>query len=303
MTRMVSVVIPTKNAGSLFRDVLKAVCEQVDATSSEVLVIDSGSTDQTLDIAAEFPVRVEEIEPETFGHARTRNLGGELTDGEYLVYLTQDATPMEGWLDELVRPLENDDEIAGAYSRQIPREHATPMKKHFLEQFYPETAETNRKEGERLTRDDIFFSNVSSILRREVWEEIPFPEGMIMSEDQLWAKRILEAGYMTRYAAQSRVRHSHREGIVEIFKRYFDSGASLDLSMLESTDGFAREAVRYQLSELRYLVASGNPHWIPYAVPYNAAKFAGLLLGQYHEHLPRRVTRSASDTLSRKYDQ
>ncbi|MFB6186108.1 MAG: glycosyltransferase family 2 protein, partial [Halobacteriaceae archaeon] len=221
-----TIVLLTKNAGEQFREVLNAVFDQ--SGDFEVIVIDSGSTDATLSIAQEFPIRLIEIEPESFDHGGTRNLGAAKAKGDYICYLTQDATPCESWLENLLQPMKEDDTIAGVYSRQLPRDDATPMKKHFLKEFYPPCSETRSFSDEELIPlDDTFFSNVASGIRADVLEKIPFREDPIMSEDQIWAKRALEAGYKIRYESTSKVRHSHREGIVDIFKRFFDSGASL----------------------------------------------------------------------------
>lgn len=294
----ISIVIPTKNAGPLFREVLDGVFSQ--PSEYEVLVVDSGSTDETLDIAADYPLDVIEIPPEEFDHGGTRNLGAERTDGEFIVYLTQDASPTDGWLKNLVAPLREDGTIAGAYSRQVPREEATPMKRHFYAQFYPDASETRSiAEGDRLTADDVFFSNVSSVVRRSVWEDHPFPEDCLMSEDQHWARAVLREGHAIRYESDSVVRHSHSEGVVDIFRRYFDSGASLEFPDVE--DRTLADMVRYQASELRYLIATGNAHWIPYALVYSGAKFLGYQLGQFEASLPEGVRRSFSDTLSTKY--
>lgn len=297
----VSVVIPTKNAGPLFEEVLAAVHRE--APDAEVLVVDSGSTDGTLDVVADHPADLLEIPPEEFDHGGTRNLGVERTGGEFVLFLTQDATPTSGWLDALVDPLREDDRIAGAYSRQVPRATATPMKRHFLSRFYPPESETRSlTEGEAPTMDDVFFSNVSSVIRRSVWQEVPIPEECLMSEDQLWAKRILERGHAIHYAADSVVRHSHREGIVDIFQRYYDSGASLDfVDVSRARRGAVARMVRYEIDELRFLVRNGDVPWIPYALAYSAAKFLGLQLGRHGGWLPTGIERRVSDTLSTKY--
>jgi len=297
-----TVVIPTKNAGSLFETVLDAVYEQ--SGEFEVLIVDSGSTDETLEIASRYPAKILEIDPESFGHGRTRNLAASRTESEYIVFLTQDAIPTDGWLEALLRPLRSDPEIAGTYSRQVPRDNATPMKEYFLREFYPPESERRSIASDECpTRDDAFFSNVSSAIRRTVWREIPFPEDGIMSEDQRWAKKVLLAGYSIRYTAESVVEHSHREGIMDILKRYFDSGASLSARELSSNhQRFLWEALSYQTGEWRYLVTTGRPHWLPYALFYDAAKFLGLQLGLREQSLPRWLKLRISDTLSRKYE-
>lgn len=61
----------------------------------EVLVIDSGSRDHSVDIARAAGVSVLEIEPASFGHGRTRNMGAPRTSGELVGFLTQDAPDQE----------------------------------------------------------------------------------------------------------------------------------------------------------------------------------------------------------------
>ncbi|GAI52085.1 unnamed protein product [marine sediment metagenome] len=87
----------------------------------EVIIIDSGSTDKTIEIAKEYPVRLIQIKPEEFGHGKTRNYGADISEGEYLVFLTQDAIPFDNnWLRYLISNLE-DENVAGVYNKQIPR--------------------------------------------------------------------------------------------------------------------------------------------------------------------------------------
>ncbi|GAG06643.1 unnamed protein product, partial [marine sediment metagenome] len=102
-----SIIILTKNAGNEFEKLLDAVFSQ-SSKDFEVVLIDSGSTDKTLEIAKGFPVRIHKIKPESFDHGGTRNLGAKLAKGKYLVYLTQDAIPANRmWLENLIKPLKN----------------------------------------------------------------------------------------------------------------------------------------------------------------------------------------------------
>jgi glycosyltransferase involved in cell wall biosynthesis len=90
-----SVVIPVRDGARYLGELLAALERE---GPDEVLVIDSGSRDGSVDIARAAGVELLEIAPEAFGHGRTRNLGVELTSGELVLFLTQDATPRPGWL-------------------------------------------------------------------------------------------------------------------------------------------------------------------------------------------------------------
>src|SRR5512135_2968500 len=113
----VSVVIPIYNGERYLAEVLGAVFSQETGFSFEVVVIDSGSTDRSLDVAGGFPVRLHRIPNEEFGHGRTRNLGARLAAGRYVVFMSQDATPAHPrWLENLVASVAKDAGVAGAYS-------------------------------------------------------------------------------------------------------------------------------------------------------------------------------------------
>lgn len=128
-----SIIIPTKNGGAIFSQAMEMLYAQKYDKPYEVIVIDSGSTDGTLEIVNRYPVvKLVQIKPEDFGHGKTRNLGARLAEGRYLVFITQDAVPAtDRWLFNLVRNLERP-EVAGSYGRQIPREDTNPMEKNIM---------------------------------------------------------------------------------------------------------------------------------------------------------------------------
>ena len=99
----VSIVIPTKNGGELFEQVLRKVFEQKTKYEYEVICVDSGSTDNTIDIIKKFPCKLYQISPEEFGHGKTRNYGASKGTGEFIVFITQDALPVdENWLENFI---------------------------------------------------------------------------------------------------------------------------------------------------------------------------------------------------------
>ena len=125
----VSVLIPTKNGERYLDELLTVVKSQKGSASIiEIIAVDSGSRDRTVEILRRYGVLIVQIPPHEFGHGKTRNLAAAHAQGDYLVFLTQDATPAnEQWLANLLAPLQADSTIVGAYSRHLPRANCHPM--------------------------------------------------------------------------------------------------------------------------------------------------------------------------------
>lgn len=283
-----SIVILTKNGGPLFKEVLAGLfaCEGIRAT--EILIIDSGSTDATLEYATEYPqIRIHRIPPSEFGHGRTRNLGAQMTKGPTIVYLVQDATPATpDFLERLSAPLAEEN-FAGAFGRQLPRPWTNKIEQIFLEHTYPDRREVRAcADARQLGIKSIFFSNVCSAIRRDVWEQIPFDESLIMSEDQLWAKQALLAGHQLVYEPGAMVFHSHNYGLKDVFKRNFDSGVSLVGIAHDTFLSMAGYELRYLASALRELVRRGGWLWVPYLFAYEATRAIAFAAGQRAHLLP-----------------
>ncbi len=295
---MISVVIPVKDAGADLARCLDAVARQEVDAEVEVVVVDSGSTDGSADVARRRGARVHEIPASEFGHGRTRNLGATLASGDVLVFTSQDAFPAdEHWLARLVAPLAQE-AVAGAYGRQLPHDDATPPERYFLDFLYGPRSRVQRLEGEgEPSFEQTLFSNVSSAMRRVTWEEFPFADDLIMSEDQEWSRRVLRAGYELAYVADAVVHHSHCYSVRDAFRRFFDSGVSAKRSYAADADGsgaLRRAGVEYAKGEVEWLWESGQRRWIPYAAVYELAKFAGMQLGRRHTRLPRGLSRRLS---------
>jgi GT2 family glycosyltransferase len=233
----ISIVLLTYNGEVYLTEVLASIFAQKTSFSYEVVAVDSGSTDRTLEILANYPVRVIQIPNRSFGHGRTRNFGAKNVRGRYVVFLTQDATPVgENWLDNLVRPISENQLVAGAYSRQIPRPDCNPVEARDIGIGAGPLSIVKRIDLQDPVQIEhykawpfrfIAFSNVSSCIRRDVLESIPFSETIVMMEDQEWCKRVIESGYWVIYEASSVVYHSHNHSLKGIYKRHFDYGVSL----------------------------------------------------------------------------
>ncbi|MBI3817856.1 MAG: glycosyltransferase [Planctomycetes bacterium] len=215
--RKASICIPTRNGAPTIGRLLRAALSQTVSIPYDILVIDTESTDGTVEIAGAFPVRLRRISKDEFNHGDTRNLGAALTDGDVIVYLTQDAVPAdEHWLSALLEEF-HDKTVAGAYSRNLPPPGVSPLVHASLERDPVGQAERRvhfLKNGELESLDPLGrrllfdFNDVSSAIRRQVWERFPFPR-TTFGEDILFARGAIEAGYKIVFAPNSRVFHGH----------------------------------------------------------------------------------------------
>jgi rhamnosyltransferase len=283
-----SIIILTKNAGENFKELLERIFSQEFNGTYEVLVIDSGSTDNTLNTAKEFPVKATQIKPEDFHHGKTRNLGAELCRGRILVYITQDALPLNNnWLQKLVDNLK-DSNVAMVCGRQIPWPAMKPPEKGFYFYSFPEykivlTLDSWRKSADR-RRDAMFISNVNSAISKDVWQRFRFSEDVIMAEDKEFAKRALFAGWSIAYEPEAAVYHSHDLSLWAVFRRYLDYGASLNQGvdeLLRSDKGIFKVSLQSLALQIRYLRDNGYSRSLPYAIFYDGSKFLGQMLGEF----------------------
>jgi rhamnosyltransferase len=226
----VTLFVPTWNAGSEFPEILKSMQNQKLDRSFEILVIDSGSTDGTLQFLRKQPVRLIEIPNSEFNHGRTRDRGIREAGGEIVVLAAQDARPADDqWMQRLVDCFA-DRQVAGVYSRQIARPDANPFIRDRLQSwgatsrvFRVKSVASEAEFDALLPFDKLScaaFDNVSSSVRRRVALEIPFRERRF-GEDVDWAHRVLLAGYKIVYQPDSRVIHSHDNSIWYEFKRVY----------------------------------------------------------------------------------
>jgi rhamnosyltransferase len=297
---VISVVIPVKDGGGTFQRCLERIAAQEVAGGVEVVVVDSGSRDGSVEAARAAGAVVVEIPPEEFGHGSARNLGARTAHGDPLVFLTQDAYPAdERWLASLTAPLASDERLAGVYGRQLAAADAQPPERYFLDFLYgPEPRLQGASGAHEISMENALFSNVNSAIRRSAWEELGFAEDVVMAEDGDWARRVLLAGRLLRYEPAAAVVHSHRYGLRTAFRRFFDSGAASERNYMAGSETSSRvlrrRALEYARGELGWLVRNGHALWIPYAGLYELTKFAGLQVGVRHERLPAGLKRRLS---------
>ena len=208
MSDVVTVAVPVLNGARYLDEVLTAVRSQRVDREVEILVVDSGSTDGSAEIARKHDARVHEIPKSEFSHGGTRNLMMELARGDYVAFLTQDATPAhDRWLAALLEGFEQADDVAAVWGPHDARPSASHMIKAEMERHFSQWGGGREIDVQRLERSPTglaayraepwrltFFSSVNCCLSKEAWQRVPFRD-VPYAEDQLIARELIEAGY------------------------------------------------------------------------------------------------------------
>ncbi|GAO22225.1 family 2 glycosyl transferase [Alicycliphilus sp. B1] len=305
MVPRASVLIPVKNGGALLGEVLDAVLAQSTPWPFEVVVVDSGSRDGSVECARQRGVRVEVIPAAEFGHGRTRNYLASLSRGDFLVFITQDARPADAhWLRHLVEGCDSAPDVAGAFGPH----RAHPGARHVTERELAEhfagfgsvLSRVQLEDRERFDREVgyrqwlHFFSNNNSCLRRSVWEKLPFPDVMF-AEDQTWMLSAIKAGYAKAFVPEAAVYHSHDFGVWETLQRNFDEASSFQrdfgYDMQRSLARALASAVLLARRDARWLRQAGVRGWSwlkhsAYMAGIELARTSGQFLGTRHQSLP-----------------
>ncbi|CAB4876279.1 unannotated protein [freshwater metagenome] len=298
-----SVAIPVKDGARWLAEVLDAVLREA---PDEVLVIDSGSSDASVAIARAAGVRVEEIPAQEFGHGRTRNLAIDLTSGDILCFLTQDATPVPGWLAAYAEIFALDERVGAAFGPHLPRHDTSPMIARELEEFFagfaPEGRPTIQSSADGPGPHPGFLSNANAAYRRAALEELRFRD-VPYAEDQAFAKDLFAAGWFKAYHPGAGVLHAHDYPWRAFMQRYFDEYRGLRETTghiqgfgLRSTARGVRSGVARDRAWLRERGAGRGElaAWSARSAAHHAGRAAFSALGSRADRLPSRVQQAFS---------
>lgn len=197
---MTSVVLRSKNEERWIRRCLNAVFAQV-VSELEVVLVDNHSTDSTRAIAQEYPCRVVDISDEEFSFGRALNVGIRETRGELIALLSGHCIPVHDYWLSCMRVGFDTNSVAAVYGRQEPLPDTDPFDKRDLWTTFGVERKVQRK--------DFFFHNGNSMIRRDLWNRLPFDEAISGVEDRDWAKKVLADGYSIVYEPTASVYHYH----------------------------------------------------------------------------------------------
>ena len=243
-----SVIIRCFNEERRLPVLLKSI-ESQSIKPSEVLLVDSGSTDSSVRIAEDHGARVLHIRPEEFSFGRSLNLGAEAARGEFLVIASAHVYPTtDRWLELLLQPFE-DQRVALVYGGQCGTETTKYSEHQIFKQWFPPVSVSDQTHA--------FCNNANGAVRRSVWETLRYDEHVPGLEDVHWAKRAIELGLGVTYRADAQVAHVHDESYRQISRRYrreaigFRSVYPWEGMTLPQACRLCLSSVRLDLSEAR----------------------------------------------------
>lgn len=257
----VSLVIPTLDAESDIEGLLNRIYCQT-RLPDEVIVVDSSSSDRTVDIVKMFElVRLISIERSEFNHGLTRDMALRESSGDIVCFMTQDAIPADDfYIENLIAPILSDDRVAVSSGRQLPKDDARRFEQLVREFNYgPESNIRTKVDVATMGIKAYFATDVCSAYRRSVYIELGGFGKTDMSEDMLMAAKALNAGYSVAYAADARVYHSHNLTPAEQYRRNYAIGHFLQSNKeIVPCNSEVGEGGRLVKSVSRQLLHEGN---------------------------------------------
>lgn len=232
----VSIVLLTYNSSYYLKDLLSSLTSQDFDEDYEVLIIDSGSSDNTLDIIKDFDsIRLIEIPNSEFQHGRTRNFAAQEAQGDFIVYITTSSLPAsKQWLKEITQPFDLNPKIVAVYGKHLPRINCNPFVAADVVHAFNWISPNNELLVEYLKDQETFeslpveerdrrrfYSDANSALRKSYWLEHPYPE-VDYAEDQAMGVQVLKTGFKKVYSPTAAVYHSHSYPLKQYFKRKVD---------------------------------------------------------------------------------
>ena len=234
-------------------------------------------------------IKVTKVTKAEFDHGGTRAKAADMSSAEILVFMTQDAMPLNDHVLEKLVFSFKDEKVAAAYARQVADSSCGVIEQYTRQFNYPsEGIVKSYEDVARLGIKAYFCSNVCAAYRKNVYDEIGgFVKRTIFNEDSIMAANMLKAGYSVAYAADAKVLHCHNYNCIQQFKRNFD----LAVSQADHPEIFRdvkseSEGIRLVKDTAKYLCKKGKP-WLVCSLFLNSGcKYMGYLAVKNYQKLP-----------------
>lgn len=302
MNKSVDIIIPTYRPDDSVVYLMKKLLKQT-YPIHEIHIIDTetGIFPKELKKLSD-KIRISKIKPEQFDHGGTRHEGAMQSHADIIVYMTQDAMPVNEYLiEELVKAFDNE-KIAAVYARQLPNSKCNVIERYTRAFNYPEQSRIKSLEDlEILGIKTYFCSDVCAAYRKSVYESLGgFEEKTIFNEDMIMAAKIIQSGGLVKYVAEAKVIHSHNYNCKQQFQRNFD----LAVSQVEHPEVFQNiksesEGMRLVKNTMTYLIKIKKPWLIIKLILQSAFKYMGYCLGRKYSQLPMWLIKKC--TMNQRY--
>jgi len=214
-----SIILRIKNEEKWLRECLSRIFDQT-YKNFEVIVVDSGSTDRSLEIARKFPVKIFSIKPEEFSYPYACNFGCRHAQAsKYCVFLSGHSLPISRtWLEDGIAAFESD-KILGVYGHIWPLPDASFWEKIFFNKYLQFLTGVFRKNiVNKKGLGVLGFTN--AIIRRDLWEKYNLDESYgVGGEDTAWADYWFKKGYHAVKSPKFSVYHSHGLSLIGLYKQ------------------------------------------------------------------------------------
>lgn len=281
---LASIVIRTLNEAAYLDELLTMIARQdTGGLAHEVVLVDSGSTDGTVEIAQRHGCRIARIARHEFSFGRSLNRGCDMARGDILVFVSGHCVPVnENWLAALCAPVA-DGRAAYSYGRQVGDDSSNFAERRIFAKYFPETS--------AIPQDGFFCNNANSAISRTAWAAHRFDEELTGLEDMALARRLVADGQQVAYVAEAPVFHLHAESWRQVRRRFQREAIALQKIMPEVHVGML-DVVRYIASSVvldwRSAARNGKLRGNLYPIlRYRFEQYVGSYLGN-HDH--RRVS-------------
>lgn len=238
----VSVIVRTYNESRYLSELLSAIQKQeISGASIEILLVDSGSSDNTVSIAEDFGCRIIHLNKKDFSFGRSLNLGCEASGGDILVFVSGHCIPAKrNWLLNLITPI-SEGRVVWTYGRQIGIHKSRYSEIQIFEKYYPSVSV--------IPQNGFFCNNANAALLRSVWNENRFDEELTGLEDMHLAQLVVNKGMRLGYVSEAAVFHIHNESWRKIRNRFEREAIALQYIMPEVQISFS-DFIRYLFSSV-----------------------------------------------------
>ena len=286
---IISIIIRTYNEERYLNDLLNAIFNQtINDHKVEIIIVDSGSTDNTLDIASSFNCTIKKIEKVNFSFGRSLNLGCMTSNGEILIFISGHCIPAnEFWLQNLINPIIKN-EVILTYGKQIGSSNTKFSELQIFEKYFPTES--------KIPQIGFFCNNANAAILKSEWEKYRFDEDLTGLEDMYLAKKLYDSGLLLGYVSNAIVYHLHHENWGKIKNRFEREAIALQKILPEVQISFF-DLIRYIFSSILidFKVSIQHKYYfikLPEIIYYRTAQYWGSYKGN---HLNRLISKKIKD--------